>query len=114
MTLCCFFPCHLSSLHSPCCPDSLPCCSCWAMALLALACWLLPFACTEREQLALLIRVLQMSPITRVQQTLISLPGISSSPLIRREFLIQTASQHTMFQCSQALPSFWPAFSSLT
>lgn len=69
MTLHCFFPCHLSSLHSPCCADSQPCCSCWAFALLALACWLLPFICAERERLTLLTRVLQTSPITRVQQT---------------------------------------------
>lgn len=76
ITLCSFPPCHLSSLRSHSCTSSLPCYSYWAGL-----CWLLPFICAEREQLTFPIRVLQTSPITRVQQTLIPLPGISSSPL---------------------------------
>lgn len=80
VTLRSFSPGHLSSLYNHCCADSclvIP----TGLRLLAPACWLLPFICAEREQLTFLIRVLQTSPITRVQQTPIPLPGISSSPL---------------------------------
>lgn len=80
VTPCSFSPCHLSSLCNHCCADShlvIP----TGLCLLAPAYWLLPFICAEREQLTFLIHVLQTSPITRVQQTPIPFPGISSSPL---------------------------------
>lgn len=83
------------------------------MAQLALLCWLLFFACAEHEQLTLLTRLWQMSPITRVQQT-------DSPPwhFIQPTYPLRVSNPNSLpahdVPVFQALPSLCPALSSLT